>query len=355
VSTTDSSENSPAWRAVRWLLFLGGLFLFAWVFHRAGPLQVYHDVLAQGWAIVPYIVLSGLENSLHTLSCLRCVSPAYRAALPWWRMFLLYHMAYAINSSTPTGDVGGDVARGIAMQRHVPGAEAASAVLVNKFTFSIARMAVAAALTGMTLVAFHLDPAKAWVIGLGSALTTLALVLFAVVQAKGMLGLVLSKLARVAGKKAQEEMKLHASYLDLRLREIYRDRKGDLLASIGLDAAAFLVGVLQRSLLIAVVLGPGSFGPGKLLLLGGAVWGVTNLVEMVFFFVVARLGVREGGYQTAFEAVGLAGEKGVVLSVLDRVDQLFWTILGFSVYWHYLLRPPSREREPAVCIDRGTK
>jgi hypothetical protein len=348
MSSTDSSLKAPGSRAVRWLLFLGGLLLFAWVLGRAGPLQVYHDLLAQGWAIVPYIVLSGLENSLHTLSCLRCVSPAHRAALPWWRMFLLYHMAYAINSSTPTGDVGGDVARGIALRRYVPGAEAASAVLVNKFTFSIARMAVAAALTGVTLLAFHLDPAKAWLIGLGSALTTLALVLFAVVQAKGMLGLVLSKLARVAGKKAQEALTLHASYMDLRLREIYRDRRGDLLASIGLDAAAFLLGVLQRSLLIAVLLGAGSFGPGKLLLLGGAVWGVTNLIEMMFFFVVARLGVREGGYQTAFEAVGLAGEKGVVLSVVDRVDQLFWTILGFSVYWHYLLRPPPGERKPVI-------
>jgi hypothetical protein len=348
VSTSESSGKAPAWRAVRWLLFLGGVLLFAWVLRRAGPAQVYRDVLAQGWAVLPYILLSGIENSLHTMSCLRCVSPAGRSRLPWWRMFLLYHMAYAINSSTPTGDVGGDVARGIAMRRHVPGDEAATAVLVNKFTFSIARMGVAAALTGMTILAFHLDPAQAWAIGLGSALTTLALILFAVVQARGMLGSVLSTLARVAGPKPQEAVRLHASYLDVRLREVYRNRRWDLLASMALDAAGFLVGVLQRSLLIAALLGTRSFGLGTLLLLGGAVWGVTNLVEMIFFFMFARLGVREGAYQTAFEAVGLAGEKGVVLSVVDRVDQLFWTILGFAVYWHYLLRPAPKTPEPVV-------
>jgi hypothetical protein len=321
--------------------------LFAWVFHAAGPRQIWTDFLAQSWAIAPYIVLSGLENSLHTLSCLRCVAPPHRRAIPWWKMFLLYHMAYAINSSTPSGDVGGDVARGLAMRRHVPGVEAASAVLVNKVTFSIARMAVAAGFAGMTLVAFHLDPLRAWIIGLGSALTALALLAFAAVQARGLLGPILTRLARLAGKKAQEAMRREAAELDLRLRAMYQERRGDLLASIGYDGAGFLVGVVQRSLLVAALLGPEAGSPGRFLLFGGAVWGITNLVEMIFFFVAGRLGVREGSYQAAFEAVGLPGEKGVVLSVVDRMDQLFWTILGFGVYGYYLLRPPTRGDEPA--------
>jgi hypothetical protein len=260
-------------------------------------------------------------------------------------MFLLYHMAYAINSSTPSGDVGGEVARGVAMSRHVPGDEAAAAVLVNKFTFSIAQMAVAASLTGMTLLAFHLDPARTWILALGAGLTGLGLVLFAVVQSLGFLGRTLSVLARLAGKKAQQAMKARAGDLDERLRSVYRDRKGDLLASIGLDMLGFLVGVLQRALLIGAVLGFQAFSPGRLLLVGGAVWGVTTLAEMIFFFVAGRLGVREGAYHAAFQAVGFSGEKGVVLSVIGRVDQLFWTAFGFVVYWHVLLRNPSPRPE----------
>jgi hypothetical protein len=350
MTQTGAQGRVWGWRAVRWALLAAGIGLFAWVFHRAGPHQVWQDFLAQSWAIAPYIVLSGLENSLHTISCRRCVSPAQRSAIPWWRMFLLYHMAYALNSSTPTGDVGGDVARGVAMRRHIPGAEAASAVLVNKFTFSIARMGVAAGLTGMTLVAFQLDPAQAWIIGLGGALTALALLLFAAAQARGLLGPLLSRLARVAGKKAQESMTKHAAELDLRLRTMYQERRRDLLASIGYDGAGFLVGVLQRSILIAAVVGPEVYLPGRFLLLGGAVWGVTNLVEMIFFFVAGRLGVREGGYKAAFEAVGLPGEKGVLLSVIDRMDQLFWTILGFGVYWYYLLRSPTEKGAPGASL-----
>jgi hypothetical protein len=340
---------------LRWLLFLAGLFLLGWVIQRVGLRQVYQDLLAQSWAIVPFILLSGLENSLHTFSCQKCVSPAHRAALPWWRMFLLYHLAYAINTATPTGEVGGDVARGIAMRRHVPGTEAASAVLINKFTFSIARMAVAATLAGMALVAFPLDPTRAWMIGAGTFLTSLALVLFAVVQAKGLLGPVLSKMARIAGVKAQEWMKVHAAELDRRLRDIYAERRGDLVASIGFDMLGFVVGAIQRCLLVAVLLGSETFTPGRLLLVGGAVWGITNLVDMIFFFVMGRLGIREASYKVAFESVGLSGEKGVVVSVVDRIDQLFWTLLGFGVYWSYLLRSPSEKNGPALLAPRGSK
>jgi hypothetical protein len=351
----ESDGGSRGVKIVRWLLLLAGLALFAWVLHRAGLRQVFRDVLAQGWAIVPFIVLSGVENALHTVSCRKCVAPAYRQELPWWRMFLLYHLAYAINATTPTGDVGGDVARGIAMRRHIPGAEAASAVLINKFTFSISRMGVAAALTGLTIVAFPLKPAEAWLIGAGSALTTVALLAFAVVQARGLLGTVLSRLARVAGKKAQEWMKVHAAELDERLRTIYRDRRGDLAASMGYDALGFAVGALQRCLLVAAVMGFHTFSLGRLLLVGLAVWGITNLVDMIFFFVVARVGVREGSYQVAFEAVGLAGEKGVAVSMVDRVDQLFWTLFGLVVYWILLLRSPSRNKEAWTLADRVMK
>lgn len=355
MSEAESPGGKGAGAILRWLLFLAGLVLLGWVIHRVGLRQVYQDVLSQSWAIVPYILLSGLENGLHTFSCQKCVSPAHRAEMPWWRMFLLYHLAYAINNATPTGEVGGDVARGIAMRRHVPGAEAASAVLINKFTFSIARMAVAASLAGVAILAFPLDPTRAWVIGAGAALTSLALISFAVVQARGLLGPVLSKLARLAGVKAQEWMKVHAADLDHRLRAIYRDRRRDLLASIGFDMLGFGVGALQRCLLVAVLLGTDTFSLGRLLLIGGAVWGITNLVDMIFFFVVGRLGIREASYKVAFESVGLSGEKGVVVSVVDRIDQLFWTLVGFGVYWGYLLRSPSHKNGPAVLAPGGSK
>jgi hypothetical protein len=51
----------------------------------------------------------------------------------------------------------------------------------------------------------------------------------------------------------------------------------------------------------------------------------------------------------AFEAVGFSGEKGVALSMVDRIDQLVWTALGLSIYWVYLVRGRRPARAPEPC------
>lgn len=336
---------------IRWTLFLSSLALLAWVVVDAGPATVGRDLAAQGWAILPFILLSGVENGLHAAACRRCIAPAFRAAVSWKRMFFLYHLAYSVNLTTPTGDVGGDVARGIAMGRWLPPAEAASSVLVNKVAFSVARMGVAGGLAALSVLAFPMKPHETWIIGLGSGLTLAALLLFALVQAKGLLGPFLVRIAALAGRPRQEWMRRHAEELDAALRSFYARHRRDLAASMGLDALGFLVGAAQRIFLLAVLLGPDVLPPGPLVLAGAGIWGITNLADMIFFFVVGRLGVREGASRAAFEAVGLSGRSGVSASVVDRIDQLFWTLLGLGTYWFVLLRPSAPAPEGAWRTD----
>ncbi len=324
---------------IRWLFFVAGVALLALVVHRAGPGRIAGDVASQGWVILPFILLSAAESALHALSCLRCMTPAHRGSISSVRMFLLYHLAFAINLVTPTGDVGGDVARGIAMRRHVPTAEAASSILVNKVSFSIVRILLAAGLAGAAVVGLPMDARGGWAVGLGSALTLTGLLLFGLLQARGVLGPTLVRLARAGGRKRQEWMRAHAAELDAALGSFYANHRRDLAVSVAFDLAGFLVGIVQRCFVLAALIGPGTLPPSRLLLAGAGIWGISNLVDVVFFFVMGRLGVREGGYQAAFEAVGLPGVKGLSMSVVDRVDQLFWMLLGLGVYWAYVLRP----------------
>ena len=340
---------------LRWLITLSGTVLFVVVLAKTGVRQICEDVVRQGWTLVLYIVLSGVENGFHAASSLRCVQPQYRDRVSWWRMFLLYHLAYAINLVTPSGDVGGDVARGIALRKYMPSAEAASAVLINKFTFTISRMLLAAGLTGMAIGVFPFGRGQAWAIGLASALMTLALCAFAVVQAKGLFGVTLIKLARIAGRKRQDWVRLHVGDLDLRLREFYIENRGDVASSVIFDLVGFGIGVLQRTLFIGLLLDLEGRSPGMLLAAGAATWGITNLLEMLFFFMVGRIGVQEGGFKVAFESIGLSGQKGVAMSIVERINQFFWTALGLGVSLFLMRQPPPAEvivREPLERVPR---
>src|SRR5579883_2925074 len=251
---------------IRWLFFVAGVALLALVVHRAGPGRIAGDVASQGWVILPFILLSAAESALHALSCLRCMTPAHRGSISSLRMFLLYHLAFAINLVTPTGDVGGDVARGIAMRRHVPTAEAASSILVNKVSFSIVRILLAAGLAGAAVVGLPMDARGGWAVGLGSALTLTGLLLFGLLQARGVLGPTLVRLARAGGRKRQEWMRAHAAELDAALGSFYANHRRDLAVSVAFDLAGFLVGIVQRCFVLAALIGPGTLPPSRLLL-----------------------------------------------------------------------------------------
>jgi uncharacterized protein (TIRG00374 family) len=279
-----------------------------------------------GWAIIPYIALTGVENIFHTLSSRWCFSRDHRRAIPFWRLFFVYQTGYALNLVTPTAEIGGEIARAVVFEKSVPGSEAASAVIINKFAYSIARMIIAGILTGVTVLVFPLKTLDAWLIGLGSVLTLLALLIFMLFQVRGLFGPVLERLAWIFGKKSQEWVRNNVGELDRRLRNYYSENKADLFVAIVWDLVGFSIGVLQKWFLMYVLLG--EIG----ILAACAVWGITTLLDMIFFFVTGGMGVQEGSHKISFEAIRLSGDKGVSLSIASRIDQVFWIAVGLVAY-----------------------
>jgi hypothetical protein len=283
---------------------------------RAGPRNLADEIARQGWALAIYVGLTGVENVFHVLSVRACL-PGRRVT--FLRLFLAFHAGYAVTLGTPAGELGGDVARTALLERHVSGSAAASGLLINKFAFSIAR--VLAALACMVVATGVLS----WFSGLAAGTIALVLLLFAVLQARGALGSVLRRLAALGGPKARSWADRNAEAMDRALRNYYRERKADLALAVAWDLVGSAIGVAQRACLLWMMTGAG-------LAAAAAVWGVTTLLDMFFFFLPGRLGVREAGTKFAFEAAGLPGAAGVAFSLIDRVNQLFWVGMGAVAY-----------------------
>jgi hypothetical protein len=316
----------------RWVVLVCAAASLVYIIWSTGVEQLWNDLVTQGWAIIPYLALTGIENSFHTLSSKWCFSREHRSAIPFWRLFLVYQTGYALNLVTPTAEIGGEIARGVVFEKYVPGSEAASAVIINKFAYSIARMIIAAAFTGLTVIFYPLDTWQALLIAAGSILTTGALLLFALLQAKGLFGPALLRAAFFLGDKVKSWIRTNIGELDRRLRDYYINNRSDLFMAIVWDLCGFVVGTLQKWYLMWILL---SVIPGSkpvTLLDAAAVWGITTLLDMIFFFVTGGMGVHEGGHKLAFEAIGRSGEKGVALSVVARIDQFFWIVVGLVAY-----------------------
>jgi glycosyltransferase 2 family protein len=322
--------------ALRWLIVLAGTALFALLVGTTGIGVLAHDLGRAGPALLPYIVLTGLENVFHALGARWCFSRRQRSAVPFGRLFLICQAGMALNWVTPSAEIAGEVARGLILQRYVSGAEAASVVIINKFTFSMARMLAAGTLTAWTMLLFPPSRLHAWALGIGAAVITLGLLGFAAFQAFGLLGAIVTRLARLGGPGLEAWARLHVGPLDAQLRAYYREHGRDALVAIGWDLVGFTIAIAQRTYMMSVLMAGVPDAPPVTLLRGTAVWAITSLLDMLFFFVTGGLGVLEAAHQLAFQAVGLPGAKGIALSLVARLNQLVWVVIGLTAYWSEL-------------------
>ncbi|MDR2564230.1 MAG: flippase-like domain-containing protein [Prevotellaceae bacterium] len=56
-----------------------------------------------------------------------------------------------------------------------------------------------------------------------------------------------------------------------------------------------------------------------------------SLFANLVFFVPMQIGSREGGYMLAFETVGLPSAPALIVSLLTRIRELFWILIGFML------------------------
>jgi hypothetical protein len=322
--------------ALRWLILLAGTALFALLVGTTGVGVLAHDLSRAGPGLLPYIVLTGVENVFHALGARWCFSRRQRSAVPFRRLFLIGQAGMALNWVTPSAEIGGEIARGLMLQRYVSGAEAASVVIINKFTFSIARMLAAGTLTAWTMLLFPASGLHGWALGIGAAVTTVGLLGFAAFQAFGLLGAIVSRLARLGGPRLEAWADLHVGPLDAQLRAYYREQGRDALIAIAWDLVGFAVAIAQRTYMMAVLMAEVPDTPPVTLLRGTAVWAITSLLDMLFFFVTGGLGVWEAAHQLAFQAVGLPGAKGIALGLVARLNQVVWIVVGLAAYWSEL-------------------
>src|SRR5262249_29148839 len=114
----------------------------------------------------------------------------------------------------------------------------------------------------------------------------------------------------------------------------------DLVASVG-DSVRERPGRLAASVLLFLGGWLVSFGEVALVmtLLGAPVASATSftiavlavLVEGVFFFVPARVGVQEGGLYALFPALGLDPVLGFAVGLVRRLRELTWGLAGFAI------------------------
>jgi hypothetical protein len=312
---------------VRWLhralILLGGA-CFVVLVARSDLASLWRDAATLGFGAALIVAVALLEHGFHTLAWARCFPPEDRpGALP----LLGAHLAGgAVNLVTPTATLGGEVVRGGLLPRGVSTRAWVATVTADRLAMSVADTAIG--LAGFAVLVAR-APLSAWA---RAALAAAALLFgagvagFFQLQRRGRLAAFFGEhglVRRFAGAQLGERLARASRDVDVRLAELHAERAGDFRAAVALHLAGTSVGALQLGIFLSWLGVP--YDLGAL----GAVFAVGVALDLFSFFVPARLGAQEASRMLAMSVAGLDPGRGLLFSLVLRLEQIVWAAAGF--------------------------
>lgn len=345
----DISPAAPCSRGRRMQLVLmaAGAVLFGVVVWRANPRQLWSTLSAFGAALLLFIALDGASDIFHALATRYCFSPENRRA-PLLSLLYIRFTGRAYNFLIPASGFGGDMVKAMLLRRYAPAHEAASVMIIDKFTFGITQFAMA--FWGSAVVITQLDiPLTAkvtfWVL---SMLLWLGFVGFLLLQRRGWLTPLLQRVAQSIGsERGRAWIAQNLAQLDDRLQTFYRQQRLDLLRAIFWQGLGTAIDIVVAWLFLFLLVGTSDWMKAI------AIWSLSNWFDMMIFFVPGGLGTQELSRAFIFQAIHYQWSEGVVYAIVLRTNQLVWSMVGLITHAIELRSAPAADAARASSIVVG--
>jgi uncharacterized protein (TIRG00374 family) len=315
------------------LAFAAGLGLFLWLLHRIGLEAIARNLARIGWGFAAVLALEAVVVLLMTLGWSRTLPPDRR--VPFSSLVAMRMAGDGVNALAPAAVVGGEIVHARLLARFLP----AAAALASVGLAAMAQFLAQVLFIGLGSIVASSGAFARRLRLLGLALLAF-LIAFAVVLERlsrrrdgppGRFALWLGRVARVFPGGAPREGFFRD--LDSGVFGAIRERPLALALAVLLFLCAWLVNVIEVRLVLALLGAPVPAGTAF------AIAVLTVLVEGLFFFVPARVGVQEGGLYAVFLALGLDPARGFSLGLVRRLRELTWGLAGLAILGLYRRRP----------------
>ncbi len=335
-------------RSAFWLLTAGAL-LFAGVLvsHGLGP--VFATLAMAGWGLLLVAAFHGLPLLLDA-AAICALFDATVARGSWSDALLARWAGESANSLMPIGQVAGPVVMARCLShRGMPMQDSVAAITVSTTLQGLAQVVFAligvASLTmqaGLDLHATRSRHAVGWSLLVAGIVLAVPVVLFYLVQRRGLFGRSMHAIARFWGRRDWSQLTSRAEAIDLAVEKTYV-RGGRTLASFVLSLAGWLVGTGEVYLILQFIGSPVGWVDALMLeSLGQAIRGAA-------FAIPGALGVQEGGYLLLAPFAGLPPDAALALSLAKRAREILLGLPGLL----YLYVSERGWRRRVACATAG--
>ncbi len=327
---------------LRLLLLLAGLLTFGAIVWHVGPGNIYDAAAQLGpVALLVMLIPSFIMYAVEAYGWKVTLGPSGKD-IPFWRVFMIRTAGEVVNTTTPTGYVGGEPLKASLLRKHhVPMEEAFTSVIIAKTTMTIAE--VVFILLGISLGVWFLggNDSSGQIVAaalLSVGLLAFGTVAFVFVQRQGLCIWLLESLRKIGVKiKFLESREEQLRSLDRAILGFYRHKRPAFCVSTGLFFLGWMAEALEVYVILHVLGGP------AIALSAISIAALSVFIKSSTFFIPGSLGTQDGGNLLLLEAFGYSDVTGITFALVRRFRELVWIGIGLLCLAMQRRQAPAKE------------
>jgi len=287
-----------------------------------GEVMGYLRRIGMGWLfIIGQETLPILANT----AAWDCAIPAEHRRVKFWRLLKMRLAGDGLNYLIPTATVGGEIWRVHTLRRETGASVAAASITLAKFDQFLGQaLFIAVGLAAAAPRAPLKPELMPWLWGVLAACLLFLGLIFLTLR-RGMFAV----LARLLNAYLPRRLRTYLpaeklGELDGLISDYLGKDLSSFLTSVGLFTAAWALGAVEVFLIFYFLGLPIDVTTAV------TVETLSIFIDLVLFFIPAKLGTQEGGKVLIFLSLGLPATAGLSFGLVRRVRELIWAGVGLA-------------------------
>lgn len=307
-----------------------GMVLFIFLLKQTGTAEVIQRVRALGFGFLLIVLISVIRQVARAYAWLRCMSDDSRS-IGLWAILRARLAGDAMADLTAAGPVIGEPIKISQLKGKLRLTELASSLAVENLAYTIS-VCLMVMVGTMTLLTFFAVGESLRTASLLTLLFVTCLLLSGFVILRRRMRIVSRLIASIFAMFNREYNKMDRVHeLENYVFDFYARRQADFLIVAFCELTFHLAGVIEIYATLRLIDAPTT------LLIAFILEGVNRVINVVFAFVPAMIGVDEAGTGLLANVLGLGTITGVTLAIVRKARMLVWIALGLL----FLARPQS--------------
>ena len=349
-SQTNYNNNRMKWtknKLNNLFFFLGlGAVVVMMLTFDVSFIELWDHLCHAGYWLIPIIGIWIVVYGLNALAWQAMIEGniGRKAPLSFWRLFQLTITGYALNYATPVGGLGGEPYRIMELSKDIDKQHATSSVILYAMMHFFAHfwfwfLSIFIYIGLVMIGDLPISPAIGITLGIIVVFCLTAFYIISRGYKNGLVKYVLGVLSHIPGLK-RWTLKLWAGHaeaiknIDEQIAALYSQDTKAFYKSLVYE---YLSRVVQSSevmfmlLLFGIDCGGGLGGLTLTFLHSILIVSFTTLFANLIGFLPMQLGVQEGGFVLSIAAMGLSAALGIFVSIICRVREIIWIIIGIGL------------------------